>query len=181
MLEKIISGQLVSANNRLMEQHNKEGEEQNMVMRIEVEIKQTKSVKNAYHEASVNLIFTGKWLIKLHSDLFHEFNISLQQYNTLRILKGCNTKAVTVKYIKNRMLDKMSDASRIVDIMYKKGLVVRTHSSTDQRKVDIMITQKGLGILAEIEKKHDTLYGYLSNLNLKEIEDLNTLLDKVRN
>ncbi len=150
------------------------------VKNLENEIRQTKPFKNGYHRASVNLIFTGKWMIKLHSDLFHPFGITLQQYNVLRILKGRYPKVATVKYIKNRMLDKMSDASRIVENMVKSKLILRTHNYEDRRKVDIILTYKGIEILSEIEKKNDTLYGYLSNLNLNEVEQLNTLLDKAR-
>lgn len=149
-------------------------------MRLEDEIKQTRPFENAYHKATVNLVYTGKWIINLQNELFQLFNITIPQYNILRILKGNHPKAVTVKYIRKRMLDKMSDASRIVEVMHKKGLVKRTISTTDRRKVDILLTQKGHDILAEVVKKHDELYGFLSNLDTEEIEQFNTLLDKVR-
>lgn len=149
-------------------------------MRLEEEIKQIKPFENEYHKATVNLIYTGKWIINLHNELFQSFNVTIPQYNILRILKGNHPTAVTVKYIKKRMLDKMSDASRIVDVMHKKGLVKRTLSTTDRRKVDVLLTQKGLDILIEVEKKNDELYGFLSNLDSAEIEQFNTLLDKVR-
>lgn len=148
--------------------------------RLEDEIKQIKPFKNEYHKASVNLIYTGKWIINHHSKVFLSYNVSLQQYNTLRILRGSHPKAVTINYIKKRMLDKMSDASRIVDIMHKKELVTRTQNSSDKRSVDILISQKGLNILNEIDKKHDVLDGFLSNLDENEIEHLNFLLDKAR-
>ena len=149
-------------------------------MRIEDEIKQTKPFKNVHHKASVNLIYTGKWIIKLHSELFQPFNISIQQYNILRILHGIYPKSAMLNYIRARMLDKMSDASRIINSMLTKRLVTRVPNFIDRRKVDIAITQKGIDILTEIEKKSDVLYGFLSNLNETEIEQLNTLLDKAR-
>ena len=90
---------------------------------IEEEIKQKKPFKNDYQRAAVNLIYTGKWVVQLHSEIFKEFNLTLQQYNTLRILKGSYPKAVTAKYIRMRMLDKTSDVSRIVETMFKNGLI----------------------------------------------------------
>jgi len=149
-------------------------------MRLEDEIKQTRPFENSYHKATVNLVYTGKWIINLHNGLFQTFNITIPQYNILRILRGNHSKAVSVKYIRKRMLDKMSDASRIVEVMYKKGLLDRTNSIDDRRKVDILITQKGLDLISEVEQKHDVLYGFLSKLDEKEVEQLNLLLDKVR-
>lgn len=148
--------------------------------RLENEIKQIKAFESAYHKATINLIYSGKWMIKLHSDVFHPFGISLQQYNILRILKGCYPKVATVSYIKIRMLDKMSDASRIVENMVKKGLISRINNSKDRRKVDITLAKKGIEVLAKIEDKQELLFGYLSNLTIEEAEQLNALLDKAR-
>jgi DNA-binding MarR family transcriptional regulator len=147
---------------------------------LEDAIKQTKPFNNAYHKASVNLIYTGKWMIKLHSEIFQTFNLSLQQYNTLRILKGAFPTAVTLKYIKERMLDKMSDASRIIENLHRRKLVKRRLNPNDRRKVDVKITKEGLFILSELDKKNDIMDGFLSNLDEKEIERLNFLLNKVR-
>lgn len=148
---------------------------------VEEEIKQTRSFVNPYQEATINLIFTGKWMIKLHNDVFQTHGISLQQYNILRILKGRAPKKATVKYIKERMLDKMSDTSRIIDNMVKKRILVRNHNATDRRKVDISIAKKGYVILEDMEKEQDVLFGYLSNLTDNEVVQLNKLLDKARN
>ena len=150
-------------------------------MNIEQEIAQQRSFRNDYHKASVNLIYTGKWLINLHNCIFQEYGLTIQQYNILRILRGQLPKGTTVKLIKERMLDKMSDASRIVELLRKKGLVERVENPLDRRKVDVKITQIGLDILELIEEEGNTIMdGFLSNLNEKEIDQLNSLLDKLR-
>lgn len=148
--------------------------------RIEQDIKQTKPFQSNYHKASINIMYTGKWLVNLHNDLFKTFGLSMQQYNTLRILNGIYPGHVPLMYIKERMLDKMSDASRIVSTLFKKGLVTRAPSITDRRKLDIVISQKGLNLVAKVEKHHYKLYELLSNLDDQEIKQLNFLLDKAR-
>ena len=150
-------------------------------MKIGEAIKQGKSFRNSYHRTSVNLIFTGRWIFNLHNELFKTFGLTLQQYNILRILKGQYPKSATVKLIRERMLDKMSDASRIVENLRKKKLIERELNADDRRSVDVIITQKGFDLLDEIEEKGSaTLDNYVSKLSLDEMEQLNTLLDKVR-
>ncbi|MEI6816264.1 MAG: MarR family winged helix-turn-helix transcriptional regulator [Bacteroidota bacterium] len=150
-------------------------------MNLENEIKQIRGFRNSYHRASVNLIYTGKWIINLHNDLFEGFGLTLQQYNILRILRGQYPNALTVKVIRERMLDKMSDASRIVELLRTKGLVERDLNDRDRRKVDVKISKTGLNLLTDIEMNGNELMdGFLSNLNQEEIEQLNQLLDKLR-
>ena len=149
-------------------------------MKLEKEIHQTKPFRNNYHKASVNLIFTGKWMLQFHSDVFKKYGITTQQYNILRILQGKHPQGTTVKDIRKRMLDRMSDASRIVELLRKKELVWRNISNEDRRKTDIVITQKGLHLLEEIEKENEFMDNRLVVLNTEEIRQLNELLDKVR-
>ncbi|MGN6602303.1 MAG: MarR family winged helix-turn-helix transcriptional regulator [Ginsengibacter sp.] len=148
--------------------------------KIEEAIQQTHGFRNPYHKATVNLIYSGRWIINLHNELFGEFNLSLQQYNVLRILKGQFPNALTVKLIQLRMLDKASDASRIVEGLRKRGLVKRELNATDRRRVDVVITKKGLQLLMEIESRSKEMDNFLSNLDPKEIQTLNVLLDKMR-
>ncbi|MGN6246945.1 MAG: MarR family winged helix-turn-helix transcriptional regulator [Ginsengibacter sp.] len=148
--------------------------------KIEEAIQQTHGFRNPYHKATVNLIYSGRWIINLHNELFGEFNLSLQQYNVLRILKGQYPNALTVKLIQLRMLDKASDASRIVEGLRKRGLVKRELNATDRRRVDVVITKKGLQLLMEIESRSKEMDNFLSNLDPKEIQTLNVLLDKMR-
>jgi DNA-binding MarR family transcriptional regulator len=149
-------------------------------MGLEKEISQGKAFRNNYHKASVNIIFTGKWMMQFHADVFRTYGLTIQQYNILRILRGQRPNATTVKLIQERMLDRMSDASRIVELLRKKGLVERTISETDRRRMDVVITEKGLQRLDEIEKENERMDNYLSGLDEKEIAQLNFLLDKLR-
>ncbi len=149
-------------------------------MILEKEIQQVKPFRNNFHKAAVNLIFTGKWMIQFHSDVLKQYNLTVQQYNILRILRGRNPGAVTVKLIRERMLDRMSDASRIVELLRKKRLVERNISNVDRRKMNVEITQKGLDLLEEIEKENERMDKHLSALSEEEIILLNDLLDRVR-
>ncbi len=119
-------------------------------------------------------------MIQFQSDVFKQYNLTIQQYNILRILRGRNSGATTVKLIRERMLDCLGDASRIVELLRKKDLVERNTSSTDRRRMDVVITIKGLDLLKEIEKENERMDNRLSALNEEEIVLLNNLLDKVR-
>ncbi len=124
---------------------------------LEEAIKQSSAFRNPYHKATVNLIYSGRWIINLHNELFNEFKITIQQYNVLRILKGQYPRALTVKLIQLRMLDKASDASRIVEGLRKKGLVQREINTDDRRRVDVIITKKGMDLLNSIEKRSEEM------------------------
>ena len=148
-------------------------------MKLESEIVQ-KKFKNEYHKALVNIVFTYNWMIEKQAMHLKPYNISLQQYNILRILKGQHPNPATVKLIKERMLDKMSDVSRLVEKLRVKGLAERDICQHDRRNVDVIITNKGLELLKELEPKVREMEGLMSNLNKKEIEKLNIYLDKLR-
>lgn len=147
---------------------------------LKEEIKQKSAFRNSYHKGCVNLIYTGKWIINLHGEIFKRYGLTLQQYNILRILKGLYPESATIKLLKDRMLDKMSDASRIVELLNKKKLLKRELNKDDRRKVDIRITQKGIDLLEKTEKENNRMDDILSNLDKKEIDQLNSLLDKAR-
>lgn len=147
---------------------------------IEEAIQQLHGFRNPYHKATVNLIYSGKWIINMHNELFNQFKLTIQQYNVLRILKGQYPYALTVKLIQIRMLDKASDASRVVEGLRKKGLVQRRINAKDRRRVDVIITEKGIHLLNSIEERSAEMDSFLSNLNGEEIQTLNWLLDKIR-
>jgi DNA-binding MarR family transcriptional regulator len=149
-------------------------------MKLEVEIKQVKPFRNNYHKATVNLIFTGKWLIHFHSNLLKPYHLTIQQYNILRILRGSSPKPTTVKLIRERMLDRMSDASRIIELLREKDLLVRNININDRRKMNVNITQKGLAMLEAIELENERMDKKLATLSEDEILQLNDLLDKLR-
>jgi DNA-binding MarR family transcriptional regulator len=139
-----------------------------------------KHFRNEYHKAAVNVIFSYNWLVDYQVKLFKPYGITMQQYNILRILRGQQPNPATIKLIKERMLDKMSDASRIVEKLRLKGLVDRNICPNDRRNVDVCITEKGLGLLSQLDKYDDEIDAKLSTLKKEEITQLNDLLDKLR-
>ncbi len=148
-------------------------------MELEKEIKQD-HFRNEYHKLTVNIIYTYSWLNSFISSKFVKYKITVQQYNILRILRGQYPKAATVNLLKERMLDKMSDASRIVERLRTKGLVNRKTCLSDRRKVDIIITKKGLNLLKKLDNLDTEFDDFLQNLSLQEARKLNNLLDKLR-
>ena len=148
-------------------------------MKLEEEISQ-KAFRNNKHKAIVNIIFSYNWLLTNHFKLLKPYDLTIQQFNILRILRGQYPNPATVKLLKERMLDKMSDASRLVEKLRSKGLVDRKVSDKSRRNVDVLITQKGLHLLAEIDKKNSEFDQLIENLDTRETEQLNNLLDKLR-
>ena len=148
-------------------------------MRLEEEIFQKKFI-NEYHKANVNIVYTYNWLMNYQIQNLKPYGITMQQYNILRILRGQHPNPATIKLIKERMLDKMSDASRLVEKLRVKGLADRNICSHDRRNVDVCITEKGLKLLTEMDKFSNQIEKKFSNLNEKEIKKLNDLLDKLR-
>jgi DNA-binding MarR family transcriptional regulator len=135
--------------------------------------------RNEYHKAIVNIIFTNNWIMERSKEIFERGDITSQQYNILRILRGAKEPLSTLQ-IRQRMLDKMSDTSRIVDRLLKKELVKKVVCITDKRLVDVTITQKGLELLTELDKYNDELDNMLSSISGEEVCTLNQLLDKIR-
>lgn len=148
-------------------------------MRLEDEIKQ-ENFRNEFHKLAVNIIFTHSWLMNKINEILSGFDLTPQQFNLLRILRGQYPSPASISLLKERMLDKMSDASRLVDRLIQKGLVERKICKQDRRKVDIIITKAGLQVLKKIDETEDEFDGFLKNLNDKEAKILNDLLDKLR-
>jgi DNA-binding MarR family transcriptional regulator len=147
-------------------------------MTLEKDLNQTK-FRNEYQKATVNIVFTHNWLMEKIGKIFDAAGITSQQYNILRILRGAGEPLSTLQ-IRQRMLDKMSDSSRIVDRLVIKGMVKKNTSRTDRRLVDIIITPKGLKLLEKIDAYNDQVDGILMNLSEAEVKQLNKLLDKIR-
>lgn len=148
-------------------------------MRLEDEIAQ-KKFKSDYHKALVNVIYTNNWIMSVQNDLFKKHGLTTQQYNILRILRGQYPNPASIKTIRARMLDKMSDASRIVEKLRVKGWVQREISPSDRRNVDVVITEKGLLVLEKMDPFMDQIMYSMQNLNETEVALLNDLLDKFR-
>ncbi len=148
-------------------------------MKIEDEIKQDK-FKSEYQKLAINLIFTGNWINSSNAELLKPYKLTSQQYNLLRILRGQYPNPVTVNLLIERMLDKMSNASRIVDRLVKKNLVLRKSCPEDRRRVDIVITDKGMKLLDKIDLDEDKWEKRFENLTAKEATELNNFLDRLR-
>ncbi|MFB1023510.1 MAG: MarR family transcriptional regulator [Vicingaceae bacterium] len=148
-------------------------------MKIENEIKQNK-FKDEIHKLMVNQLFTGKWVTNLISKQLKPFGITNQQYNVLRILRGQKDQYISVNAISNRMIDKMSNVSRLIDKLVLKELVIRKINREDRRQVDIAISEKGLSLVQKVESKEDDLKANFNNITNQEAQQLNHLLDKLR-
>ena len=150
-------------------------------MSIETDIKQTTPFKTPYHRVMVNLMYTSNWLADSQMRLLKPFGLTPQQYNVLRILRGQYPNPVKVSDITERMLDKMSNASRLVDKLVAKNLVLRTECPSDRRAVDVVITDQGMALLKRLDVHQagwDTTQG--SKLTEEEAIQLSELLDRLR-
>lgn len=146
---------------------------------IEEEIKQ-KKFQSEQHKAIVNLMYTSSWLYNQNSARLKKFGITPEQFNVLRILRGSHPTPLMLLEITNRMIDKSSNATRLVEKLRVKGFVKREICPNNRRQVDILITDKGLQLLAKIDidqKEWIEMQGKLNNTDAKE---LNRLLEKLR-
>ncbi len=128
-------------------------------------------------KALLNIIYTANWITSYQNEFFKPFGISPQQYNILRILRGAN-RALKVQTIKDRMLERAPNATRLMDKLCAKGFIERLPSEEDRRVVKIVITQEGLSLLNDIPKNINR--DLLKNLSEEEAEQLSHLLDKMR-
>jgi hypothetical protein len=147
-------------------------------MGIENDIQQT-SFRNEFQKMGINIIYTANWLNEKMGQILSTEDITQQQYNILRILRGSDVPLSTLK-IRERMLDKMSDTSRIVDRLIVKGLVEKTACIKDKRLVDITVTKKGLQLLEKLDVLNEHIDSILKGVNEKEATTINQILDKLR-
>jgi len=141
--------------------------------------KQTPENRSVQEEAMENLQLSYAWLMDQIRGFVKKENITTQQYNILRILRQEN-QPLSTNHIREKMLDKMSDTSRIVERMVKKGLLLKTVSTKDKRMVDVVITDPGLQLLEQLDSRTNELDSILKNLSSQELETLIFLLDKLR-
>lgn len=147
-------------------------------MGIEQDISQS-SFRNEYQKGIINLIYTYNWMNEKMKKVFDSEDVTAQQYNILRILRGAG-KPISTLQIRERMLDKMSDTSRIVDRLVLKGLAKKTVCANDKRLVDVSISPKGKALLEKIDLYEKDMDAILGNLSDAEAKSLNKLLDKIR-
>jgi DNA-binding MarR family transcriptional regulator len=148
-------------------------------MKIGDEIKQSK-FRSEYQKLAINLGFTSSWAERNASAKLKDFKLTLQQFNILRILRGQHGNPATINLLTERMIDKSSNASRLVDKLIKKDLVSRSECPSDRRQVDVSITKKGLDLLAKIDKEEPEWVNEFKGLSVAEAKELNRLLDKLR-
>jgi DNA-binding MarR family transcriptional regulator len=149
-------------------------------MELEKEIKQNTKFASEHQKLVVNILFTASWLDVMNNRRLKPFGITTNQFNILRILRGQHPKPATVNMLIERMIDKSSNASRLVERLRIKGYVNRVTNESDKRAVNVMITEKGLALLKEMDDEQKSFEKELHTLSKQEAATINTLLDKLR-
>lgn len=149
-------------------------------MKLENEIKQTKPFRSEIQKLMLNISFTSSWLNSQFTSLLKPYGISPPQYNVLRILKGKYPDSYCNQDITQRMIDKSSNATRIVDKLIEKKLASRNENNSDRRLVNIMITKNGLELLKVIEKNTQEQQFTFYGMNEEKAKLMNEWLDELR-
>lgn len=136
--------------------------------------------QNDQHQARVNILYTGYWLTQRMTEQLKAYDISLQQLNVLRILRGQDKAPISTLEIKERMIIGNADASRLVDKLCAKGLISKKPCPHDGRKIQVFIGDMGLELLQKLDSEMSVIDDITDNLNAKELKVLNQLLNKLR-
>ncbi|MCG8384580.1 MAG: MarR family transcriptional regulator [Cytophagales bacterium] len=139
-----------------------------------------KEFTSLHQKALINILYTYNYIVGEMNVFFKANDLTRQQYNVLRILRGQYPHPSNISLVKERMLDKMSDASRIIQRLHQKQLVERKIAFDDRRSVEITITQQGLELLSNTDEQVKGFTHLVENLTPEEAEQLNFLLDKIR-
>lgn len=148
-------------------------------MGLEQDLKQER-FDNVYEKMVVNILFTGSWLSNLNASRLKPFGLTPEQYNVLRILRGSHPKPMMLADITSRMIDRNSNATRLVEKLKSKGFVNREICESNRRQVDISVTESGLAVLTKIDAGLDEWLQNLKTVPQSEVEALNATLDKLR-
>ena len=148
-------------------------------MPLEEDIKQEK-FENEFEKVAVNILFTGSWLYSTNANRLKKYDVTPEQYNVLRILRGSHPNAIMLADITSRMIDKSSNATRLVEKLRLKNLVKRELCENNRRQVDISITDKGLNLLKKVDASSAEWTATLKNISKTEAIELNRVLDKLR-
>ena len=148
-------------------------------MSLEQDLKQERFT-NTYEKMVVNILFTGSWLANLNTSRLRPFGVTPEQYNVLRILRGSHPTPLMLAEITCRMIDRSSNATRLVEKLRQKGLVKREVCKDNRRQVDISITDAGLEVLNNVDEGRDQWLERLKVINQQEVEELNNMLDRLR-
>ncbi len=149
-----------------------------LAMQLETSIRQTK-FKSVHHKMLLNIIYSAGVIQAEQARFFKHYDLSPQQYNVLRILRGQHPNPASVGLLQERMLDQMSNASRLVEKLKQKNLLTRNACENDRRQMDVCITKHGLNLLLDIDDKFESFEKKLAVLNEDEANTLNQLLDKL--
>lgn len=149
-------------------------------MKLEDEIHQTKGFQDQWEKLILNIIFTGNWINTYQHHQLKQYDLTPEQYNILRILRGQHPEPASVNLLKARMLNKMSNASRLVEKLRQKGYAKREECQKDRRQVEVCITDKGLELLKTIENQELTPAQRFQHLSEEEATKVNELLDQLR-
>jgi DNA-binding MarR family transcriptional regulator len=148
-------------------------------MGLAEDIQQKRSFRSEFQKATVNILYSSSWVQGHVKNIVGSEDITPQQYNILRILRGSEAPISTLQ-IRERMLDKMSDSSRLVERLLRKGLVYKKMNASDKRLVDVSISEKGLRVLQKLDERNEEFERIARNLTHEEAHTLNRLLDKMR-
>lgn len=149
-------------------------------MLLEQRIQQSRPFRSEQERAAVNVLYTATWILEHMRDFLAGYGITQQQYNVLRILRGQYPESISTCDIRNRMIDRAPDASRIVDRMIAKNLVQKAPSVKDKRRIDVTITTNGLALLDAISVAMEGPDNLLRRLSTEECKHLNSLLDTMK-
>ena len=148
-------------------------------MALEQDIKQEK-FSNEFHKMAINIMFTSSWLHSGNTARLKPYDITPEQYNVLRILRGSHPQKMMLSEITSRMIDKSSNCTRLVEKLRVKGLLSREICESNRRQVDIGITAKGLSLLKKVDQSADSWVASLKGISVAEAKELNRVLDKLR-
>ncbi|RAV99712.1 MarR family winged helix-turn-helix transcriptional regulator [Pseudochryseolinea flava] len=148
-------------------------------MSLEHDLQQEK-FSSVHNKAAVNILYTSSWLYNLNASRLKDYDITPEQFNVLRILRGSHPKPLMLADIALRMIDKNSNATRLVEKLRQKGFLKREICEENRRQVDIIITDKGLNVLKRIDSDEAEWLAKLKTITKAEAQELNRILDKLR-
>lgn len=149
-------------------------------MRLEDEIKQVQ-FKTEHHKLMINLLYTTSWLQRMQSAILRPHDITPEQYNILRILRGSKGEQMSLNDISSRMIDRASNTSRLIDKLVLKKWAVRKICPNDRRQSEIAITERGLEVLEKLQKPIDDITEQFSIISVNDCKKFNQALDEIRN
>jgi DNA-binding MarR family transcriptional regulator len=134
---------------------------------------------NAQHKAIINIRYTNNWMMQKQNEIVGEYELSMPQFNIMRILRGAKGK-LNVNTMKERMLEKSPNTTRLVDKLVDKKYVKRIPCKMDRRVLYVEITSQGLEVLKKLDEQSPTLFPFSNNITSEEAETLSIILDKLR-